>query len=151
MDRETVIMTVSGLGEEPYRPLTAAGPLRHGGFAPQRRDVAGLTRLMGGAFFPGPRATDLVAYVRAPSPHVFPALTERPRLVRQAAPLWPLPAALPRRLVRRSRQAAAPVPVLDTLPLPLCSYTRGRRRDHCLAGHADSSSLRKIRGRMSYQ
>ena len=78
-----------------------------------------------------------MAYVRAHSPHFFPALTERPRLVRQAAPLWPLPAALPRRLVRRSRQAAAPVPVLDTLPLPLCSYTRGGRRDPCLAGHAE--------------
>ena len=57
--------------------------------------------------------------------------------MRQAANLWQLQAAIQRRLVQVSRHATDPVQVIDTLPLPVCAYTRGGRRDHCFPGQAD--------------
>ena len=54
-------------------------------------------------------------------------------LVRQAANLWQFKAALQRRLTFVSGQAHTPVQSIDTLPLPVCTYTRARR-DRCFAG-----------------
>src|SRR5262245_63326463 len=90
-----------------------------------------------GAFFKLSRDTDLFAYFRAHYRSFFPALTDRTLFVRQAANLWQLQAAIQRRLVQVSRQATDPVQVIDTLPLPVCTYTRGGRRDHCFPGQAD--------------
>ncbi len=56
--------------------------------------------------------------------------------MRQAANLWQVTAALQRRLARVSGQAAQPVQPIDTLPLPVCGYTRSRR-DRCLKPEAD--------------
>lgn len=137
MDRDTFIITVYCLVEEHYRSLTAACPIRHGGFAPQLSAVEVITMLICGEFFKLPRDTDLFAYFRAHYQHFFPALTDRTLFVRQAANLWPLQAALQRRLVRMSRPAADPVQVIDTLPRPVCTDTRGGRRDHCFPGQAD--------------
>ena len=59
---------------------------------------------------------------------------------RQAANLWQLQAAMQRRLVQVSLQAPDPLQVIDTLPVPVCTYTRGGRRDHCFPGQADYGS-----------
>ena len=69
--------------------------------------------------------------------HFFPALSERSLFVRQAANLWQCKVALQRRLTCVSGQAHDPVQPIDTLPLPVCTYTRARR-DRCFAGLADS-------------
>lgn len=140
MDRDTFIITVYCLVEEHYRQLTAACPIRHGGFMPQVSAVEVMTMVMCGEFFQLARATDLFASFRAPYRAVFPALTDRTLFVRHAANLWQLQAALQRRLVQGSRQATDPVQVMDTLPLPVCTSTRGGRRDHCCPGQADYGS-----------
>jgi hypothetical protein len=140
MDRDTFIMTVYCVGEEHYQHLTALRPIRHGGFAPQLSDVEVITMVMCGAFFQLPRDTDLCAYFRVHYRHFFPALTNRTRFVRQAANLWQRQAAIQRRLVRLSCHAADPVQGIDTLPLPVCTYTRGGRRDHGFPGPADAGS-----------
>jgi len=137
MDRDIFIITVYCLVEEHYRHLTAVCPIRHGGFVPQLSDVEVLTMVLCGEFFKLARDTDLFAYFRAHYRAFFPALTERTLFVRQAANLWQLQAALQRRLVQVSQQATDPVQVIDTLPLPVCTYTRGGRRDHCFPGQAD--------------
>lgn len=137
MDRDTFIITVYCLVEKHYQHLTAIRPIRHSGFAPQLSDVEVITMLICGEFFKLSRDTDLFAYFRAHYRHFFPALTDRTLFVRQAANLWQLHAALQRRLVWESRHAADPVQVIDTLPLPVCTYTRGGRRDHCFPGQAD--------------
>jgi hypothetical protein len=137
MDRDTFIMTVYCLVEEHYQHLTALRPIRHGGFAPQLSDVEVITMVICGEFFKLPRDTDLFAYFRVHSLHFFPALTNRTLFVRQAANLWQLQAAIQRRLVRLSCHAADPVQVIDPLPLPVCTDTRGGRRDHCFPGQAD--------------
>jgi hypothetical protein len=137
MDRDTFIITVYCLVEEHYQHLTAACPLRHGGFVPQLSDVEVITMAICGEFFKLARDTDLFAYFRAHYPHFFPALTDRTLFVRQAANLWQLQATIQRRLVRVSHQAADPVQVIDTLPLPVCTYTQGGRRDRCFPRQAD--------------
>jgi hypothetical protein len=137
MDRETFIITVYCLVEEHYQPLTATRPIRHGGFAPQLSDVEGITMVLCGEFFKLPHDTDLFAYFRAHYAHFFPALTHRTLFVRQAANLWQGQAASQRRLVRLSCQATDPVQVIATIPLPVCTATRGGRRDHCFPGQAD--------------
>jgi Transposase DDE domain len=137
MDRDTFIITVYCLVEKHYQHLTAIHPIRHSGFAPQLSDVEVITMIICGEFFKRARDTDLFAYFRAHYRHFFPALTDRTLFVRQAANLWQLHAALQRRLVWESCHAADPVQVIDTLPLPVCTYTRGGRRDHCFPGQAD--------------
>ena len=139
MDRDTFIMTVYCLVEKHSQPLTALRPIRHSGFAPPLSDVEVITMSMCGDFSSA-RDTDLCASFRAPSRHVFPARTARPLFVRQAATLWQRHAALQRRLVWERRPAADPVHVIDPLPLPVCTYTRGRRRDHGFPGPADYGS-----------
>ena len=57
-------------------------------------------------------------------------------MVRQAANLWQLKAAIQQRLTRVSGQATAPLQPIDTLPLPVCVYTRSGR-DRCLQPYAD--------------
>ena len=140
MDRDTFIITVYCLVEVHYRYLTAACPIRPGGFVPQLSDVEVITMVICGEFFKLSRDTDLFAYFRAHYRSFFPALTDRTLFVRQAANLWQLQAAIQRRVVQVSRHATAPVQVIDTLPLPVCTYTRGGRRDHCFPGQADYGS-----------
>jgi hypothetical protein len=137
MDRDTFIITVYCLVEEHYRHLTAACPIRHGAFVPQLSDVEVLTMVICGAFFKLSRETALFAYFRAHYRSFFPALMDRTLFVRQAANHWQLQAALQRRVVQVSWHATDPVQVIDTLPLPVCTSTRGGRRDHCFPGQAD--------------
>src|SRR5262249_41312622 len=129
-------MTVYCLVEEHYRHLTAACSIRHGGFVPQLSDVEVITMLICGEFFTLSRDTDLFAYFRAHYRYFFPAFTDRTLFVRHAANLWPLQGVLQRRLVQVSQQATDPVQGIDTLPLPVCTYTRGGRRDRCFPGQA---------------
>jgi hypothetical protein len=104
---------------------------------PQLSDVEVITMVICGEFFKLSKDTDLFAYFRAHYRSFFPALMDRTLFVRQAANLWQLQAAIQRRVVQVSRHATDPVQVIDTLPLPVCTYTRGGRRDHCFPGQAD--------------
>src|SRR5262245_60605996 len=90
-------------GEEHHRHLTAACPIRHGGFVPQLSDVEVITMIICGEFFKLSRDMDLFAYFRAHYRSYFPALTDRTLFVRQAANLWQLQAAMQRRRVQVSR------------------------------------------------
>jgi hypothetical protein len=56
--------------------------------------------------------------------------------VRHAANLWQLKAAIQHRLTVVSGQVQDPVQIIDTLPLPVCGYTRSRR-DRCFKPEAD--------------
>src|SRR5262245_55912751 len=72
MDRDTFIITVYCLVEEHDQHLTAAQPIRHGGFAPQLSDGEVITMVICGEFFKLPHDTDLFAYFRAYYAHFFP-------------------------------------------------------------------------------
>lgn len=137
MERDTFIITVYCLVSENYRALTAAQPLRHGGFTPELSDEEVLTMEICGEFWKLHAETDLFKYFHAHYRHFFPALRDRTLFARQAANLWHLKARLQQRLVQLSGQDRTPVQAIDTLPLPVCTYTRGGRRDRCLAEYAD--------------
>jgi hypothetical protein len=111
-------------------------PLRRGGFAPALSDEEVLTLESCGEYFKLATDKDLFAYFRTPYAHFFPHLPERTLFVRQAANLWQVKAAIQHRLTQGSGQAADPVQIIDTLPLPVCGYTRSGR-DRCFKPFAD--------------
>lgn len=136
MDRDTFIITVYCLVVTHYQALTLAQALRHGGFMPALTDEEVITMEICGEYWKLNTDADLYDYFRVHSQHFFPKLRERTLFVRQAANLWQLKTRLQQRLVALSGQAAAPVQAIDTLPLPVCTYTRAPR-ERCLRGAAD--------------
>ena len=136
MDRDDFIITVYCLVCEHYQAIKAAYPLRRGGFAPTLTDEEVITMEIGGEYFKCGTDKDLYGYFRAHYRHFFPQLRDRTLFVRQAANLWQVKAAIQQRLTIASSQAAEPVQVIDTLPLPVCGYTRSGR-DRCFKPEAD--------------
>ena len=136
MDRDTFIITVYGLVDDEWKKLRAVHRVRHAGFAPELSDAEVLTMELCGEYFKLQTDKDLFDYFAQHYRHFFPTLSERRLFVRQAANLWQFKAALHRRLTCLSGQAYDPVQPIDTLPLPVCPYTRAPR-DHCFAGQAD--------------
>jgi hypothetical protein len=136
MDRDEFIITVYCLVCEHYQVIKNIYPLRRGGFAPALSDEEVLTLEICGEYFKLATDKDLFGYFRTHYAHFFPHLKERPLFVRQAANLWQVKAAIQQRLTQVSGQAADPVQIIDTLPLPVCGYTRSGR-DRCFKPFAD--------------
>lgn len=136
MDRDEFIITVYCLVCEHYQVSKPTTPLRRGGFAPALSDEEVITMELCGEYFKLATDKELSAYFRTPYAHFFPQLTERTLFVRQAANLWQVKAAIPQRLTQGSGQAADPVQIIDTLPRPVCGYTRSGR-DRCFKPFAD--------------
>jgi hypothetical protein len=136
MDRDTFIITVFCLVSEMYAHVTVRRPVRHGGFAPALSDEEVITIEICGEYFKFHKDCDLYDYFAAHYRHFFPRLPNRSLFVRQAADLWHVKAAIWQVLVQRSGQSTNPVQIIDTLPLPVCTYTRARR-DRCFKTVAD--------------
>lgn len=136
MDRDTFIITVYCLVVEQYDVIASQWKLRRGGFAPALTDPQVITMEICGEYFKYNRDEDIYDYFQAHYRHFFPALTDRTVFVRQAANLWQIKAAIQQRLTVISGQADDPVQAIDTLPLPVCVYTRARR-DRCFPTLAD--------------
>lgn len=136
MDRDTFIITVFCLVSEMYAQVVAPRPVRHGGFAPALSDEEVITIEICGEYFKLHKDCDLYDYVAAHYRHFFPRLPNRSLFVRQAANLWHVKSAIWHLLVERSGQSRSPVQVIDTMPLPVCTYTRARR-DRCFKTLAD--------------
>ena len=136
MDREEFIITVYCLVCEPYQRIKSTCPVRRGGCAPALTDEEVITMEICGEYLRLPTDKDLFAYFRTHYAHFFPRLTDRTLFVRQAANLWQVKAAIQQRLTQVSGQASDPVQIIDTLPLPVCGYTRSGR-DRCFKPLAD--------------
>jgi hypothetical protein len=136
MDRDTFIIAVYCIVVEHYQVLTALRPLRRGGFSPTLSDAEVITMEICGEYFKLSSDKDIWQYFRTHYRHFFPALGDRSLFVRQAANLWQIKAAIQQRLTSISGQANDPVQPIDTLPLPVCGYTRSGR-DRCLKPYAD--------------
>jgi hypothetical protein len=136
MDRDTFIITVFCLVSDLYAHVVRERPVRHGGFAPALSDAEVITIEICGEYFKHQTDKDLYDYVAAHYRHFFPRLPNRSLFVRQAANLWQVKTALWQLIVERSGQGASPVQVIDTMPLPVCTYTRARR-DRCFKTLAD--------------
>jgi hypothetical protein len=79
---------------------------------------------------------DLFSYFATHYAAWFPKLRERTGFVRQAASLWWIKTLIQKRIVQSHNAHLDPVQAVDTLPLPVCVYTRSAR-DRCFAGEAD--------------
>lgn len=104
--------------------------------APALTDAEVITMEICGEHFKLPTDKDLYNYFAAHYRHFFPRLPARSLFVRQAANLWQVKAAIQTRLVHHSGQAQDPVQAIDTVPLPVCTYTRALR-DQCFKMRAD--------------
>ncbi len=136
MDRDHFIITVYCLVCEHYHAILKDMPLRQAGFAPALTDEEVLTIEICGEYFKCGTDKDIFHYFQAHYLDRFPQLRDRTLFVRQAANLWWIKMAIQRRLTQISRQAEDPVQTIDTLPLPVCVYTRSRR-DRCFKPEAD--------------
>jgi len=136
MDRDQFIIAVYCLVCDHYQALQAHHHIRRGGFVPALTDEEVMTIEICGEFFKCGTDKDIFAYFRTHYRAFFPHLHDRSLFVRQAANLWPVKAAIQERLTVVSGQADDPVQVIDTLPLPVCGYTRSRR-DRCFKPDAD--------------
>lgn len=136
MDRDYFIITVYCLVCDHYRALCNKIRLRTTGFAPALTDEEVITIEICGEFFKCSTDKDIFAYFQQHYQDWFPQLTNRTLFVRQAANLWQIKAAIQKRLTFVSGQADDPMQPIDTLPLPVCVYTRSRR-DHCFKMLAD--------------
>lgn len=136
MDRDSLIITVYCLVCEHYRVISKHHKIRRGGFAPALTDEEVITMEICGEYFKCGCDKDLFAYFRTHYSHFFPRLKERTLFVRQAANLWQVKAAIQKRLVEVCGQNMDAVQPIDTLPLPVCVYTRSSR-DRCFKPIAD--------------
>jgi hypothetical protein len=124
------------LVSELYAQVTARRPVRHGGFAPALSDEEVITMEICGEYFKLHQDRDLYDYFATHYRHFFPRLPNRSLFVRQAANLWQVKTAIWHLIVERSGQGTSPVQVIDTMPLPVCTYTRSGR-DRCFKTFAD--------------
>jgi hypothetical protein len=136
LDRDIFIIAVYCLIVEHYAGIAATFTLRRGGFKPALTDEEVITMEICGEFFKLHKDKDIFAYFHQHYLHFFPHLTDRTSFVRQAANLWQVKAGIQKRLVEVSHQATARVQPIDTLPLPVCTYTRAPR-DKCFKMKAD--------------
>ena len=138
MDRDDFIITVYLLVCEHYQAIVSElkTPLRRAGFPPRLSDEEVICMEICGELFKLPTDKDMFHYFAHHYRHFFPALKERSSFVRQAAALWKIKALIQQRIVQCHHAHLDPVQAIDTMPLPVCGYTRARR-DRCFIGEAD--------------
>lgn len=123
MSRDYFIILVYCLVCEHYRAVVAQYPVRRRGFAPALTDEEVITIELCGEYLGLAQDEAIFDYFRAHYQSFFPQLRERTGFVRQAANLWSIKLMIHRRITQISGQTADCVQVIDTLPLPICTYT----------------------------
>lgn len=136
MDRDHFIIYVYCLVCEQYRVIVSDRPLRRRGFAPALSDEEVITLEICGEYLGFDKDEAIFDYFVAHYQEWFPHLKERTSFVRQAANLCQVKAMIQQRLTLISGQADDAVQTIDTMPLPVCVYTRSRR-DRCFKPDAD--------------
>ena len=136
MDRDHFIINVYCLVCEQYRAVVADRPLRRRGFAPALSDEEVITLEVCGEYLGFDKDEAIFDYFVAHYQAWFPKLRDRTSFVRQAANLCQVKGMIQQRLTQVSGQADDAVQTIDTMPLPVCVYTRSRR-DRCFKPDAD--------------
>jgi hypothetical protein len=136
MDRDYFIILVYCLVCEHYQAIVKEQALRQRGPAPALSDEEVITIEICGEYLGYHQDERLYDYFRTHYSHFFPRLGERTLFTRQAANLWWAKMRIQHRLTVVSGQTADVVQVIDTLPLPVCTYTRSGR-DRCFKPEAD--------------
>ena len=136
MDRDYFIIMVYCLVCEHYQAIVSKRRLRQRGFAPALTNEEVITMEICGEYWGFDQDEAIYDYFRSHYASFFPQLHDRILFVRQAANLWQVKAMIQHRLTIVSEQAADTMQLIDTMPLPVCVYTRSKR-DHCFKPDAD--------------
>ena len=141
MEREDFIIEVYCLVCELYDEFTSRfcvkSSVRRGGFAPALTDQEVITIEICGEYFKQTTDSEIFGYFMSHFRPLFPQLKERTAFVKRTANLWQVKAYIQKRLVQKAGADQDVVQVIDTLPLPVCTLTRGGKRDLCFGGEAD--------------
>jgi hypothetical protein len=136
MDRDHFIIMVYCLVCEQYRAIVGERRLRRRGFEPALSDEEVITMEICGEYWGFDQDEAIFDYFHSHYAHFFPRLRERTCFVRQAANLWQVKAVIQQRITVISGQTDDPIQLIDTMPLPVCVYTRAQR-DRCFKPEAD--------------
>src|SRR5215207_5465909 len=136
MNREDFIIHVYCMICDEYDEISREQPIRKAGFAPAFTDEEVMTVEICGECFGLNKDEAIYEHFHSYYRHFFPKLPERSLFVRQAANLWQVKMRIQQKLVSRSGQDQEAVQVIDTLPMPMCVFTRARR-DRCFKPDAD--------------
>lgn len=136
MNRDNFIIRTFLIVCGQYREIVQSHPIRHRGFPPKLSDEEVITMEVCGEYFGANDDKAIFEYFSTHYRHFFPALSERSQFVRQAAALWQVKALIQSAITRISGEADDPMQIIDTMPLPVCVYTRSQR-DRCFQPDAD--------------
>jgi len=136
MNREDFIIHVYCLICDEYGEISREQRLGRSGFAPAFTDEEVMTVEICGECFGLNTDEGIYDHFHSYYRHFFPKLPERSLFVRQAANLWQVKMRIQQKLVSRTGQDKEAVQVIDTLPMPMCVFTRSRR-DRCFKPDAD--------------
>ena len=147
MERDIFIISVYCLVVDIMQIIEKSHNFRNKGFPPKLTDAEVITIEICGEFFKLHEDTEIYNYFKRHYLAFFPNLLSRTTFVRQSANLWQAKVICQSLLVQRAAQNADSVQSIDTLPLPVCTYTRGGFRDkrfptlaefgHCAAKKMD--------------
>ena len=137
MERGIFIISVYCLIVDIMQIIEKNYKFRQKGFPPKLTDAEVITIEICGEFFKLHEDTEIYNYFKRHYLHFFPNLPDRTTFVRQSANLWQAKLICQTWLITNSEQNQDAVQSIDTLPLPVCTWTRGGRRDKRFFGIAD--------------
>ncbi|MGI8493863.1 MAG: hypothetical protein ACR2L1_00945 [Pyrinomonadaceae bacterium] len=147
MERDIFIISVYCLVVEIMQIAEKNCKFRTHGFPPKLTDAEVITIEICGEFFKIHEDTEIYNYFRRHYSDYFPNLPSRTTFVRQSASLWQAKVLCQSLLVQTAHHQLDQVQSIDTLPLPVCTHTRGGFRDkrftliadfgHCAAKKLD--------------
>ena len=137
MERDIFIISVYCLVVEIMQKIENTYKFRRTGFPPKLTDSEVITIEICGEFFKLHEDTEIYHYFKRHYLDYFPNLPERTTFVRQAANLWQAKLLCRKMLVAKAGAPLDAVQSIDTMPLPVCTYTRGGKRDKRFATVAD--------------
>jgi len=137
MERDIFIISVYCLVVEIMQKIENSYKFRSKGFPPKLTDAEVITIEICGEFFKLHEDTEIYHYFKRHYLDYFPNLPDRTTFVRQSANLGQAKLLCQRILIAISGAAEDAVQSIDTVPLPVCTYTRGGRRDKRFATLAD--------------
>jgi hypothetical protein len=136
MNRDDFIIHVYCMTCDEYGEISRQQRIRRAGFAPAFTDEEAITLEVCGEYFGLNTDEAIYDYFDTHYRHFFPKLPDRSLFVRQTANLWQVKMRIQQHLASRFGQDKEAVQVIDTLPLPMCVFTRARR-DRCFKPDAD--------------
>jgi hypothetical protein len=129
MEQDIFIISVYCLVADIMQIVEKTHKFRSRGFPPKLTDAEVITIEICGEFFKLHEDTEIYNYFKRHYLHFFPNLPDRTNFVRQSANLWQVKLLIQIIITELSQQKFDSVQSIDTLPLPVCTYTRGGFRD----------------------